>query len=142
MVKVVKLQSFGSGNGAIDTLGVEPKGYVNSGTDEDTGHGRKLFEGQSIHGDTVGIRMHAIPNRVLTQQRHATISNCPAKACLFGRHTFSHPACFQAAKRRAITELLFFASVGDVRRMQRIVRIWGLVIADPSCCDYDRRTPL
>ena len=32
----------------------------------------------------------------------------------------------QAAKRRAITELLFFASVGDLRRCQRIVRIWNL----------------
>ena len=30
----------------------------------------------------------------------------------------------QAAKRRAITELLFVASGGDQRRCQRIVRIW------------------
>lgn len=47
-----------------------------------------------------------------------------------------------AARRRAITELLFFASVGDVRRCQRIARIWNLKVADPSCCDYDKRTPL
>lgn len=47
-----------------------------------------------------------------------------------------------AARRRAITELLFFASVGDVRRCQRIVRLWNLKISDPSCCDYDKRTPL
>ena len=48
----------------------------------------------------------------------------------------------QAAKRRAVTELLFFASVGDMRRCQRIVRIWNLIVSDPTCCDYDRRTPL
>ncbi|KAL4856575.1 SUMO-activating enzyme subunit 2 [Chlorella vulgaris] len=47
-----------------------------------------------------------------------------------------------AARRRAITELLFFASVGDVRRCQRIVRIWNLPVADPTCCDYDKRTPM
>lgn len=48
----------------------------------------------------------------------------------------------QAARRRAITELLFFASVGDMRRCQRIVRIWNLPVSDPTCCDYDKRTPL
>lgn len=115
------------------------------------------------------------------------------------------PPCLraQAARRRAITELLFFASVGDSRRCQRIVRLWNLQasagaqarararrrgggaagqpptcslpqcfqmlqciaerpaaagssrirvpslcprplpqISDPSCCDYDKRTPL
>eukprot|EP00887_Chlorella_sp_A99_P006013 scaffold27.g6013.t1 len=31
-----------------------------------------------------------------------------------------------AARRRAITELLFFASVGDLRRCKRIVRLWNL----------------
>ncbi len=35
----------------------------------------------------------------------------------------------QAAKRRAITELLFFASVGDLRRCQRIVRLWKLKVS-------------
>jgi hypothetical protein len=34
-------------------MGIQPNGYVENGTDEDTGHSRKLFEGQSIHGDTV-----------------------------------------------------------------------------------------
>lgn len=48
----------------------------------------------------------------------------------------------QAAKRRAITELLFFASVGDLRRCQRIIRLWQLDVSDRTCCDYDRRTPL
>jgi tRNA A-37 threonylcarbamoyl transferase component Bud32 len=47
-----------------------------------------------------------------------------------------------AARRRAITELLFFASVGDLRRCQRIVRLWNLKVSDCGCCDYDRRTPL
>ena len=51
-------------------------------------------------------------------------------------------AILQAARRRAITELLFFASVGDLRRCQRIVRIWKLDVKDKSCCDYDRRTPM
>lgn len=37
-------------------LGIKPEDYIDQGTDEDTGHGRKRFEGQSIHGDTV--RMH------------------------------------------------------------------------------------
>lgn len=32
----------------------------------------------------------------------------------------------QAAKRRAITELLFFACVGDIKRCQRIVKLWNL----------------
>jgi hypothetical protein len=103
-----------------------------------------------------------------------------------------------AARRQAITELLFFASVGDVNRCQRICRTWRIQAcapralsqlcchrcpaavaqnavlascsliwqpctvpvccesptaccaclplppqpAEPSCCDYDRRTPL
>ena len=34
----------------------------------------------------------------------------------------------QAARRRAVTELLFFASVGDLRRCQRIVRLWNLKV--------------
>lgn len=34
-------------------LGIKPNGYIDQGTDEDTGHNRKRFEGQSIHGDTV-----------------------------------------------------------------------------------------
>ncbi|MEW5299675.1 MAG: hypothetical protein WDW36_002666 [Sanguina aurantia] len=47
-----------------------------------------------------------------------------------------------AAKRQAITELLFFASVGDLYRVRKIVQAWGLQLKDPHCCDYDRRTPL
>ncbi|KAK9861467.1 hypothetical protein WJX84_003285 [Apatococcus fuscideae] len=47
-----------------------------------------------------------------------------------------------AAQRRAIGELLFFASVGDLRRCERLVKLWGLKVSDPNCCDYDRRTPL
>jgi len=34
-------------------LGIQPEDYIEQGTDEDTGHGRRKFEGQSIHGDTV-----------------------------------------------------------------------------------------
>lgn len=39
---------------------------------------------------------------------------------------FPNPA--QAAQRRAITELLFFACVGDLKRCQRIVRLWNLKV--------------
>lgn len=44
----------------------------------------------------------------------------------------------QAARRRAITELLFFASVGDIRRCQRIVRIWNLQV---RACRTNRAAP-
>lgn len=47
-----------------------------------------------------------------------------------------------AARRQAITELLFFASVGDLLRCQRLVKHFALDITDPKCCDYDFRTPL
>lgn len=33
-----------------------------------------------------------------------------------------------AARRQAITELLFFASAGDVDRCQKLVEIWGLEV--------------
>lgn len=46
------------------------------------------------------------------------------------------------ARFQAITELLFFASVGDLNRCQRLVRHFSLDISDPRCCDYDFRTPL
>lgn len=38
-------------------LGIVPKSYNDAGSTEDelTGHGRRKFEGQSIHGDTVRI---------------------------------------------------------------------------------------
>ena len=47
-----------------------------------------------------------------------------------------------AARRQAITELLFFASVGDLLRCQRICDAWKIDPMDASCCDYDKRTPL
>ena len=61
--KVVQIKDAGEANGegimAVD-LPAEPKDYVQSGTDEDTGHDRrKLDFNQSIHGDTVrafGVR--------------------------------------------------------------------------------------
>lgn len=39
----------------------------------------------------------------------------------------------QAARRRAVTELLFFASVGDLKRCQRIVRLWNLQVSSHMC---------
>ena len=47
------------------------------------------------------------------------------------------PAGDTAARRRAITELLFFASTGDLARCQRIVRLWNLKVrrlAEAACC--------
>ena len=42
-----------SGEPNMDELDIKPNGYVDHlSTDEDTGHGRKTFEGQSIHGDS------------------------------------------------------------------------------------------
>ena len=32
--------------------------------------------------------------------------------------------------------------MGDLKRCQRIVRLWNLMVSDPACCDYDKRTPL
>ena len=45
----------GKPQAASPDLDFKPNGYVDhgTGTDEDTGHGRRRFEGQSIHGDTV-----------------------------------------------------------------------------------------
>ncbi|CAG9465309.1 unnamed protein product [Pedinophyceae sp. YPF-701] len=47
-----------------------------------------------------------------------------------------------AARRRAIQELLFFASAGDVKRCQKLRDMWKLDLKSPDCCDYDKRTPL
>lgn len=41
-----------------------------------------------------------------------------------------------AAKRQAITELLFFASVGDLYRVRKIVQAWGLQVG--VCCETAR----
>lgn len=38
-----------------EELGIKPNGYVGGDTDEETGHGRRKFDGQSIHGDTVSV---------------------------------------------------------------------------------------
>eukprot|EP00798_Chlamydomonas_sp_ICE-L_P023673 gene23673-9209_t len=46
-----------------------------------------------------------------------------------------------AAKRQAVTELLFFASVGDLYRCKKITQAWNLQLRDKSTADYDRRTP-
>ena len=48
----------------------------------------------------------------------------------------------QGRVQRAITALLFFASVGDLARSKRIVKNVGLDVASAACCDYDYRTPL
>ena len=38
-----------------------------------------------------------------------------------------------AAKRQAITELLFFASVGDLYRCRKITTAWGLQVRPEAC---------
>lgn len=48
-----------------------------------------------------------------------------------------HSRCSQATM-----ELLFFASVGDPERCRVICDTWDISVADRTCCDYDRRTPL
>jgi hypothetical protein len=137
------------------TLGIKPFGHqsVENGgeTPDDTQHSkRRYLDSQSIHGDSVsgggggGCRLDCC---LQAPCRHRFYS---AAACCFMEGGSSElavavllpPLLLQAARRRAITELLFFASVGDMRRCQRIVRIWNLPVADPSCCDYDKRTPL
>ncbi|CAK0787626.1 hypothetical protein CVIRNUC_010848 [Coccomyxa viridis] len=47
-----------------------------------------------------------------------------------------------AARRQATTELLFFASVGDIGRIRKICETWGINVADESTKDYDHRSPL
>ncbi|GIL72919.1 hypothetical protein Vretimale_4568 [Volvox reticuliferus] len=48
----------------------------------------------------------------------------------------------QAAKRRAIAELIFFAGVNDLRRCKQIAMTWNVKVKEPAVMDYDRRTPL
>jgi serine/threonine protein kinase len=45
-----------------------------------------------------------------------------------------------AARRQAVSELLFFASVGDLRRCMKITAAFELDLN--YCADYDKRTPL
>ncbi|WIA42498.1 hypothetical protein OEZ86_008486 [Tetradesmus obliquus] len=62
-----------------------------------------------------------------------------------GDDTSTHGASLHgenAARRQAITELLFFASVGDVSRCKKICKTWRIQPQEASCCDYDKRTPL
>mmetsp|Transcript_33425 Transcript_33425/g.73919 ORF Transcript_33425/g.73919 Transcript_33425/m.73919 type:complete len:522 (-) Transcript_33425:758-2323(-) len=48
----------------------------------------------------------------------------------------------QAARRRAIGELIFFAGVNDLRRCKQIASVWNIKARDASVMDYDKRTPL
>jgi serine/threonine protein kinase len=47
-----------------------------------------------------------------------------------------------AARRAAVAELLFFASVADVARCSRLCKRFDIDVSQPEVCDYDRRTPL
>jgi len=47
-----------------------------------------------------------------------------------------------ATQRRALLDMLFFCSVGDVQRVQEIVRTWRIDVSDSRSCDYDKRYPL
>lgn len=46
------------------------------------------------------------------------------------------------ARRQAITDLLFWASIGNLPRVERIVEMINLDLTSPSIADYDMRTPL
>ncbi|MEW5309905.1 MAG: hypothetical protein WDW38_001748 [Sanguina aurantia] len=48
----------------------------------------------------------------------------------------------QAARRRAIAELIFFAGTNDLRRCKQIATTWNIKVKDPNVQDYDKRTPL
>ncbi|WIA29235.1 hypothetical protein OEZ86_011743 [Tetradesmus obliquus] len=48
----------------------------------------------------------------------------------------------QAAKRRAVAELIFFAGTNDVWRCKQLAGTWNINVADSTCMDYDKRTPL
>lgn len=48
----------------------------------------------------------------------------------------------QAAKRRAIGELIFFAGTNDLRRCKQIAKTWKINVADKTVMDYDKRAPL
>ncbi len=94
---------------------------------------------QSIHGDTVPPLHHSVSviplfrrlhfeshcsNAMLSSEIWEASSSCRATS----EYVVTLDDPLQAAKRRAITELLFFASVGDLRRCQRIVRLWKLKV--------------
>lgn len=44
--------------------------------------------------------------------------------------------------RKAVTELLFFSSVGDLDRCKKIIYGKGLKLGNTETADYDKRTPL
>eukprot|EP00798_Chlamydomonas_sp_ICE-L_P014011 gene14011-19947_t len=48
----------------------------------------------------------------------------------------------QAAKRRAIGELIFFSGTNDLRRCKQIASVWSIDVRSSSVKDYDSRTPL
>lgn len=48
----------------------------------------------------------------------------------------------QAARRRAVAELIFFAGTNDLKRCRQIAKTWNIPVKDQSVMDYDRRTPL
>ncbi len=94
---------------------------------------------QSIHGDTVPPSHHSVSDIPLFRRLHfeslpwihlqdlGRMRTCKSYEGDLAMCVTS-VSLWQAAKRRAITELLFFASVGDLRRCQRIVRLWKLKV--------------
>ena len=47
-----------------------------------------------------------------------------------------------AARRQAVTELLYHCSVGSLAEAQKLAKKWAISLADPNTCDYDKRTPM
>lgn len=59
---------------------------------------------------------------------HRWIIYCSSTTRSCGSRVGLNNSALQAAKRRAVQELLFFASVGDLRRCERITRLWHLEV--------------
>mmetsp|Transcript_19352 Transcript_19352/g.48749 ORF Transcript_19352/g.48749 Transcript_19352/m.48749 type:complete len:494 (+) Transcript_19352:173-1654(+) len=47
-----------------------------------------------------------------------------------------------ATQRRALLDMLFFCSVGDVARVEEICKTWRIDVSDAKSCDYDKRYPI
>ena len=139
-------------NGALPELSIHPQA-PNDGTNKSSDKSHMM----SIHGDMVRDPLsqtlfsaewllQAANRTGLTPFAHTNVHTCMDTECVqdymghrwiiycsstissFGSRVGLNACTLQAAKRRAVQELLFFASVGDLRRCERIVRLWKLEV--------------
>ena len=108
---------------------IAPRGKYFERSDTSSIHGEKVCEKRGRDGRKIGCQ---------TGRPRDCSPPDPTRHALFPPLS----PLLQAARRRAVTELLFFASVGDIKRVERIAAMWNLKVADAACCDYDKRTPL